>query len=64
MRIDLEYMSRTELILYILTLEDMIEDLKYKLKTTKEKESSKITKDFEDNKKMIADIFNSIKDFL
>lgn len=64
MRTDLEYMSRTELILYILNLENMIEDLEYQLKTTKEEQSSKITKDFEDNKKIISDIFNSIKDFL
>lgn len=64
MMTNLEYMSRAELILYILDLEDMIEDLEYQLKITKEKQSSKITKDFEDNKKMIADIFNSIKDFL
>lgn len=64
MRIDLEYMSRAELILYILNLEDMIEDLECQLKETKEGQSSKIAKDFEDNKKMIADIFNSVKDFL
>lgn len=53
-------MSYEELIDYIKVLLIDIEDLTEQLKLSQKKMSDKITKDYEDNRDMIANIFKEI----
>lgn len=52
-------MTRDELIKSLLTKDEYIWDLEDKIKNLEKQISDKINKDFEDNKKMVANIFNN-----
>lgn len=52
-------MTRDELIKSLLTKDVYIWDLEDKIKNLEKQISDKINKDFEDNKKMVANIFNN-----
>ena len=52
-------MTRDELIKSLLTKDECIWDLEDKIKNLEKQISDKINKDFEDNKKMVANIFNN-----
>lgn len=52
-------MTRDELIKSLLTKDEYIWELEDKIKDLEKQISNKINKDFEDNKKMVANIFNN-----
>ena len=52
-------MTRDELIKSLLTKDEYIWELEDKIKDLEKQISDKINKDFEDNKKMVANIFNN-----
>lgn len=53
-------LTQDELIDYILVLLDDIDSLELKLKQEQRRLNDKINKDFEDNKKMVANIFKEV----
>lgn len=53
-------LTQDELIDYVLVLLDEIDSLELKLKQEQQRLTDKINKDFEDNKKMVANIFKEV----
>lgn len=53
-------LTQDELIDYVLVLLDEIDSLELKLKQEQRRLNDKINKDFEDNKKMVANIFKEV----
>lgn len=53
-------LTQDELIDYVLVLLDKIDSLELKLKQEQQRLTDKINKDFEDNKKMVANIFKEV----
>lgn len=53
-------LTQDELIDYILVLLDDIDSLELKLKQEQRRLNDRINKDFEDNKKMVANIFKEV----
>ena len=57
---ELYLLNYEELIDYVLILLDEIDSLELKLKQEQQRLTDKINKDFEDNKKMVANIFKEV----
>ena len=57
---ELYLLNYEELIDYVLVLLDEIDSLELKLKQEQQRWTDKINKDFEDNKKMVANIFKEV----
>ena len=55
-------LTQDELVDYVLVLLDEIDSLELKLKQEQQRLTDKINKDFEDNKKMVANIFKEVGD--
>lgn len=53
-------LTQDELVDYVLVLLDEIDSLELKLKQEQQRLTDKINKDFEDNKKMVANIFKEV----
>ena len=53
-------LTQDELVNYVLVLLDEIDSLELKLKQEQQRLTDKINKDFEDNKKMVANIFKEV----
>lgn len=53
-------LTQDELVDYVLVLWDEIDSLELKLKQEQQRLTDKINKDFEDNKKMVANIFREV----
>lgn len=53
-------LTQDELVDYVLVLLDEIDSLELKLKQEQQRLADKINKDFEDNKKMVANIFKEV----
>lgn len=56
----LYFMSKEELIEYILELNNIIEVLEYELKKEKDKNTKKINQEYEQNRELIANIFMGV----
>lgn len=56
----LYFMSKEELIEYILELNNIIDVLEYELKKEKNKNTKKINQEYEQNRELIANIFMEV----
>lgn len=56
----LYFMSKEELIEYILELNNIIDVLEYELKKEKDKNTKKINQEYEQNRELIANIFMGV----